>query len=106
MSKTAGEYRIHAAVFGERAQFPARWTSEGGVDDGRAGRFEGVRVYLAHGAKDETVRPDQAVLMAGFLARNHRGFTFDVDRAGAHDWAFWNSKLPAAFAVLQSTLED
>ncbi|MFZ5442439.1 MAG: alpha/beta hydrolase [Myxococcota bacterium] len=88
-----GEYRIHAALYGERDAFPERWKLDNCVEPARLEQLGDTRVYAAHGADDRVVKPDQLAALQGALPA---GEFVLVPRAG-HDWAFWNAQWPVVF---------
>jgi putative tributyrin esterase len=112
---SAGEYKIHAVVFGPRARFPERWREEDCVDrpagdrmgarprDAKVARLRGVTLYLAHGGADKVVGPDQLRSLEQHLGRAGVAATVVVDPAAGHDWKFWGAQLrPALTALFQA----
>lgn len=81
-----GEYRIHAAVFGPRAENEAKW-HENEID---FAALKDVPRYVAHGAKDDVVPVSQVDGVKDAIV---------VPDAG-HDWKFWASQWPAVFEQL------
>lgn len=95
-----GEYRIHAMVYGPRERFSARWKGEGSVNPGQAGSFADTMIYIAHGAKDPVVNPNQAEAMGEFLRVHQLVYQVNITPRGRHDWIFWNSQLPHVFSLM------
>jgi len=88
-----GEYRIHAAVFGERDGEADRWYSEDvrAVDtqDGLAR----PRWVIAHGAQDVVVPSTQSIAFAAWLEARGARVSLRIDEDAAHDWAYWAPEL-------------
>jgi S-formylglutathione hydrolase FrmB len=97
-----GEYAIHEEVFGGRAGREGRWREEDVWPLLPA--LAGTRLFLAHGAEDRVVRPDQLEALRRRLGPGHgRAVLVEVGGAG-HDEAFWRLELPALFAALAEAL--
>ena len=93
---TMGESKIHAAVFGDLAKFPDRWTLDDAVRPGLQEALAGVKVVLAHGGKDKVVPPDQMERMRRFLEDSKAVVTVDLDKPAGHEWPFWDRAIERA----------
>jgi S-formylglutathione hydrolase FrmB len=102
---SAGEYKIHAVVFGPRARHPERWREEDTVGDARLARLRGVTLYLAHGAADQVVGADQLRAFERQLGKHGIPATVVIDRAAGHDWKFWGTQLRPALKALFGALK-
>jgi predicted esterase len=92
LSPGTGEYRIHAAVFGERAANAARWAFE---EVPRVGAGQAARWFLGHASADPYVPVSQTTAYAAYLrgvappGRIHLRLTPGAD----HGWAAWNEAI-------------
>jgi dienelactone hydrolase len=84
-----GEYRIHAAVFGERAANAARWKAE----DLTGRPPAATRWWLAHGGKDPYVPQAQTRTQAARLAASGVPVVTWLDADAGHDWPVWDAWL-------------
>lgn len=99
LKAATGEYRIHAAVLGERSRFPERWRAEDCLRPETVRQLSGTVLLLAHGAKDTVVSPGQLdAAVRKLTAAGLQAEADQVDNAG-HNWAFWNSELDRVFAT-------
>lgn len=95
-----GEYKIHALLYGARDTFPERWTLDNCVTPERLAKLAGTSLFIAHGAADKVVHPNQTDALEAALA----GAKIKVDAefksapGAAHDWKFWNSQWGPMFA--------
>jgi S-formylglutathione hydrolase FrmB len=100
-----GEYRIHAAVFGERTKrFRERWALDDVVTPARLAKLDGVTLYAGHGAADKVVEPGQLGALEKALTGRPVNAVFQRTPGAGHDWAYWNSQFPALFAALAQAL--
>lgn len=94
---TDGEYKIHAAIYGPRDQFEARWQLDNCTSPARLDALTGTRLYAAHGEKDNVVKPDQlTALEAALEGRDVKADFVRVPGAG-HDWKLWSSQWAPMF---------
>jgi putative tributyrin esterase len=100
LQPTQGEYKIHAVIFGPRARFAERWREEDCVGEAKMVPLRGVTLYLAHGAADKVVGPDQLRSFEQHLKRAGVDATVVVDPAAGHDWRFWGAQLRPALTTL------
>lgn len=101
-----GEYKIHAVVYGERAKFPERWCAESSLDPAASGTLLASEVFVAHGTGDRVVDVRQAGEMVARLKAFAVKGCVDLVPGAGHDWAFWNSALPTAFAMFNRKLGE
>ncbi len=100
-----GEYKIHAVVYGPRDKFAARWELDNCTSPARLAQLAGTQLFIAHGAKDKSVRPDQLDALRDAVKGNASvQAEFVVAPDGAHTWEYWNSQWGAMFAALGSAL--
>lgn len=100
-----GEYRIHAAVFGPRAEHPERWAAEDVDTPARLAGLAEVAIYAAHGAADRVVPRDQLdALRSALEGRPHGPATFALVPGEGHTWRFWNGQGEALFGALAEAL--
>jgi hypothetical protein len=93
-------------VFGERAKFVARWHAEDCAGEELVSRLREVGLFLAHGARDEVVRPDQLATMRSALEKaGHPRFEVVLDPTGGHDIGIQSKQLPAAFEAMRLSFE-
>ncbi len=99
LAPTEGEYKIHAVVYGERAAFKERWELDNVCAPARLAKLGGTRLFIAHGAKDTTVNPNQLEALRAAL----KGTAIDAELVVApdagHDWKFWTSQWPRLFEL-------
>lgn len=94
-----GEYKIHAAIYGPRDEFPERWQLDNCISPARLGALTGTRLYVAHGGKDDVVKPDQLTALEEALkGRDVKADFVRVPGAG-HDWKLWSSQWAPMFAA-------
>ena len=84
-----GEYRIHAAVFGERAARAEVWRSE----DLTGRTPPTTRWWLAHGGKDPYVPQAQSRTQAARLASAGVPVVTWFEANAGHDWPVWDAWL-------------
>ncbi len=99
-----GEYKIHANLYGSREKFKARWQLDNIVEPARLAKLDGVRLFIAHGAKDKGVNPNQLDALRKALEGTKVDVEFVVSPEGGHDWTFWNSQWPRVFELMSKTL--
>jgi len=86
-----GEYRIHAVVYGERADHPGRWRADDSLV--LVDRLRAVEVLLIHGSQDRDVPPQQSAVMAAALTRLNAAVGLVLVDDGGHDWTLWSAHL-------------
>ncbi len=96
---TEGEYKIHAVVYGPRDKFKARWELDNIVSPARLDKLSGTRLYIAHGAKDRGVNPNQLESLRAALKGRPVNAEFVVVPDAGHDWKFWNSQWSRVFEL-------
>jgi S-formylglutathione hydrolase FrmB len=102
---TRGEYAIHAAVFGPRDAFDARWASEDCISDPKLEALQPVGLFIGHGEKDGAVPVSQARGFERALrTARHPRLEVIVEPGAGHDFAYWNRALPQAFESIARRL--
>jgi S-formylglutathione hydrolase FrmB len=104
LSSAEGEAKIHAAFYGPRASFPERWALDDCVSPARLAGLEGTRLYIAHGAEDHSVRPDQLEALRAALRGSTVQAQWVLVPGAGHTWEFWNAQWPPMFAALVKAL--
>jgi S-formylglutathione hydrolase FrmB len=100
-----GEYKIHAVVYGPRDKFKDRWELDNCTSPARLAKLAGTQLFIAHGAKDTSVRPDQLDALRDAVQGNAAiQAEFVISPDGGHTWDYWNSQWAAMFAALAKTL--
>jgi len=105
LDPNTGEYRIHAAVYGDRKRFPARWSKDDGVSADLVAKLRDTEVFLAHGGEDKTVPFAQSEAMAQALTPSGARVTHATVKGAAHDWAFWNAQWRPMFEAMVRSFE-
>jgi S-formylglutathione hydrolase FrmB len=101
LAPSTGEYRIHAAVFGERRTFLHRWTEEDANTPSNLEALKRVALFIGHGARDPAVPLSQARdFEQALLDSEHPSYRVVIDSAAGHSFAYWNSALPAALEAI------
>jgi enterochelin esterase-like enzyme len=101
-----GEYKIHAAVYGPREKFNARWERDNIVSAQRLAKLPGTRLFIAHGRKDRGVNPNQLEALRAALKPTAVAVEFVVVPEAGHDWAFWNSQWERLFELAAQSLNS
>lgn len=104
LSPSEGEAKIHAAVYGLRANFPERWDIDDCVNPARVEGLRDTRLYIAHGAEDRSVRPDQLEALRTALRGSAVQAQWVLMPGAGHTWEFWNAQWPPMFAALAKAL--
>jgi S-formylglutathione hydrolase FrmB len=103
LGRDEGEYRIHAKIFGERAQFPERWVAEDVTGDGRERALAPARLWIAHGEADVVVSAEQARTLRARLAPFHPRFDVTIVPGLGHGFPLWSGQLPALVEAMVET---
>lgn len=99
-----GEYQIHAAVYGPREKFKARWQQDNIVSPERLAKLPGTKLFIAHGGKDRGVNPNQLESLRAALKPTAVAAEFRVVPGAGHDWNFWNSQWERLFELAAQSL--
>ena|ERR1051325_1956445 len=100
-----GEYKIHAGVYGPRNKFQKRWELDNVISEARLAKLAGTRLFIAHGAKDTVVLPDQLVALRDAVHdRSAIKAEFALSPDGGHTWSYWNEQWEAMFRALATAL--
>ncbi len=87
-----GEYKIHAAMYGARDQFKDRWELDNIVTPARLDQLASTKLYVAHGDKDNVVKPDQLEALRDALKGREVAASFTLVPGAGHDWKLWSSQ--------------
>lgn len=104
LNPTEGEYKIHAIVYGSRDAFKERWQLDNCVAPERLKKLSGTALFIAHGAKDASVNPDQLALLRQALKGSAIEVEYVVAPEAGHDWNFWNSQWGRVFERMAKAL--
>jgi S-formylglutathione hydrolase FrmB len=104
LAEPEGEYKIHAAVFGGRKDFPLRWTNENCVYPDLIRHLADVDIFVAHGADDKVVNPNQAQAFKDILAEMTINNQVIIVPGAGHSWQFWDTQLPLVFKQFETIL--
>lgn len=101
LAPSTGEYRIHAAVFGERKSHLQRWYEEDANSASNLEALKKVALFIGHGARDPVVPLSQARdFEQALIDSGHPSYQVVIDAAAGHSFAYWNSALPAAVQAI------
>ena len=103
LEPSEGEYKIHAAVYGDREQFQPRWALDNVVSPDRLEKLSGTRLFIAHGADDRVVNPNQLESLRKAMKGSPVEAELVVVPQAGHDWKFWSSQWPRAFELAAQT---
>ncbi|MBK7859330.1 MAG: prolyl oligopeptidase family serine peptidase [Archangiaceae bacterium] len=87
-----GEYKIHAAMYGERETFPKRWVDDNCIAPSRLAALSRVRVFARHGEADSSVKPNQLTALRDALEGTAVKADLAMVAGAGHDWKFWGAQ--------------
>lgn len=104
LKTSEGEYKIHEVVYGKRDTFPERWHKDNCVSPTLVSNLAGTALFIGHGGKDTSVKPDQLDALRDALKDMPVKALFIMQTNGIHDWKYWNSQWEAMFTAMHAVI--
>ena len=98
---------LMTALYGKISDFRERWrTTDNPFEAAKEGKWK-MPVYIGHGEKDTVVPFSQSANFYKLLAEKYPNIkTVFHASASGHDFAYWNSELPAVFDFFEDTRKN